>query len=131
MVAARRCRTSSVMGHAPWRPRLSADSAHSNNAAEQPSRAHWNPGKRGYVRPGAAVSDGMAGRLRMSRPWGPPRASVARGSGGLGAELTELAGAQIAGNEAALRLGLGQEVYVDLVGAQLRTALADARQVER
>src|SRR5262245_25374533 len=57
-------------------------------------------------------------------------ASVLRGDGGLGAKLAEVAGTQVAGDEAALRLGLGQEVDVHLVGAQLCAALPDAGQVE-
>ena len=52
---------------------------------------------------------------------------MARGLGGLGAQCAELAGAQVAGEQAALRLGLGQEVHVHLVGAELSAALAHMR----
>ena len=41
-------------------------------------------------------------------------ASVVCGAGGLAAELAELAGAQVARDELALRLGLGEEVHVSL-----------------
>src|SRR5262245_45227343 len=57
-------------------------------------------------------------------------ASVVGRRGRLAAQLPELAGPQVAGDEPALCLGLRQEVDVDLVGAQLCAALADARQVE-
>ena len=54
------------------------------------------------------------GRLR----WGAAGASGA-GAGGLGAQLAELAGAQVAHDEPALGFGVGQEMHVYLVGAEL------------
>src|SRR5262245_49018426 len=81
----------------------------------------WRSGRR--LRLSRVRTSGRARRL-------PALASVLRGYGGLGAKLAELAGTQVAGDQAALRLGLGQEVDVHLVGAQLCATLADAGQVE-